>query len=333
MKKYIRFSQDEKHEIIRMVTRSDLSANRTLKEIGLHKRTFYNWYARYLEDGYDGLAPRTKSPRKTWNKIPQQERNKVVVEALEHPELSSRELAVHIVDKHKWFISESSVYRILKAHGLITAPSHIVLAAADEFTNKTTCVNEMWQTDFTYFKIIAWGWYFLSTVLDDYSRYIISWDLRANMRSEDVKPSINQAMENAGLTKNTAPKLLSDNGSCYISSEIKTFFKRLGIKAINGRACHPQTQGKIERYHRTMKNVVKLDNYYSPEELEYALTEFVDYYNNHRYHESLNNLTPADVFYGRAEKKLRERAMIKKKTMRLRRTNYYREKHMEINLV
>ncbi len=82
-----------------------------------------------------------------------------------------------------------------------------------------------------------------------------------------------------------------------------------------------------------MKNVIKLDNYYSPEELEYALTDFVDYYNTHRYHESLNNLTRADVFFGRAEEKLKERAMIKKKTMRLRRTNYYREKHMEMNLV
>jgi transposase InsO family protein len=316
-----------------MVTRSDLSANRTLKEIGLHKRTFYNWYSRYLEAGYDGLAPRTRNPGKTWNKIPQKERSKVIEEALEHPELSSRELAVHIVDKHKWFISESSVYRILKAHGLITAPSHIVLSAADEFKKKTTRVNQMWQTDFTYFKIIAWGWYFLSTVMDDYSRYIISWDLRSNMTSEDVKPSIREAMKRTGLTKNRAPQLLSDNGSCYISNEIKSFFKQLGIKAINGKACHPQTQGKIERYHRTMKNVIRLDNYYSPEELEHAMEIFVDYYNNHRYHESLNNLTPADVFFGRGEKILQERALIKKKTIKVRKTNYYREKHMELTLV
>ncbi len=279
------------------------------------------------------MAPRTRNPRKTWNKIPQKERNEVVEEALEHAELSSRELAVHIVDKHKWFISESSVYRILKARGLITAPSQIVLAAADEFKQKTQRINEMWQTDFTYFKIIAWGWYFLSTVMDDYSRYIISWDLRSNMTSEDVKPTIRAAMEKTGLTKNTAPKLLSDNGSCYISNEIKTFFKQLGIKAINGKACHPQTQGKIERYHRTMKNVIKLDNYYSPEELEYAMAEFVDYYNNRRYHESLNNLTPADVFFGRGEEILKERALIKKRTMKHRRANYYQEKHMEIKLV
>lgn len=333
MKKYMRFTPDEKLEIIRMVSRSDLSANRTLKEVGLHKRTYYNWYNRFLKDGPAGLASRTKNPRKTWNKIPQKERNKVVEEALDHPELSSRELAWHIVDKHGWFISESSVYRVLKARGLITAPSHIVLAAADEFTKKTRRVNEMWQTDFTYFKIIPWGWYFLSTVMDDYSRYIISWDLRSNMTSEDVKPSIREAMRKTGLTQNTAPKLLSDNGPCYISNEIKSFLKHLGIKPINGKACHPQTQGKIERYHRTMKNVIKLDNYYSPEELEHAMTDFVDFYNNHRYHESLNNLTPANVFFGRGENILRRRALVKKKTIKRRRSNYYREKHMELTLV
>jgi len=188
----------------------------------------------------------------------------------------------------------------------------------------------MWQTDFTYFKIIGWGWYYLSTILDDFSRYIISWELCANMTSEDVKPSIIQALAKSGLTKNTAPRLLSDNGSCYISSEIKSFFEKHGIKPLNGRPCHPQTQGKIERYHRTMKNVVKLENYYSPEELEQAICDFVNYYNNHRYHESLNNLTPADVYFGRAEKILKERAKIKKRTIQARRKKYLARKQIEM---
>lgn len=324
-KRYMRFSQQEKYDIIRMVDRSDLSANRTLQELGLHKRTYYNWYARYLEGGYDGLAPRTKGRRQTWNKIPQNERSWVVEQALEQPELSSRELAVHIVDHHKWYISESSVYSILKERGLITAPAHIVLSASDEFKDKTRRINEMWQTDFTYFKIFGWGWYYLSTVLDDYSRYIISWELRSNMTADDVKPSILQALKVAGLTKNTAPKLLSDNGPCYISSELKSFLKDQGLKPINGRPCHPQTQGKIERYHRTMKNVIKLENYYNPSQLQSAIAQFVAYYNHHRYHESLNNLTPADVYHGRADKILKERARIKKETMKRRRKNYYQK--------
>lgn len=315
-RRYMRFTQDEKFQIIRLVEGSDLSANRTLKELGLHKKTYYNWYKRFRDDGYDGLAARSKGQHQTWNKIPQKEKNRVVEEALEHPELSSRELAFHLVDQHKWFISESSVYRILKERGLITAPAHILLSASDEFKNKTIRVNEMWQTDFTYFKIIGWGWYYLSTVLDDYSRFIISWELCSNMTSDDVKPSILKALKIAGLTKNTTPRLLSDNGPCYISSELRSFLKINGIKQINGKPCHPQTQGKIERYHRTMKNVIKLENYYSPEELERSVAQFVEYYNHQRYHESLNNLTPSDVYHGNAEKILKERERIKSKQLK-----------------
>ena len=326
----MRFSQQEKYEIIKLVDGSDLSANRTLKELGIHKRTFYNWYKRYLEGGYDGLAPKAKGRQQTWNKIPPEQQNHVIEEALEHEELSSRELAFHIVDQHKWYISESSVYRILKRAGLITAPAHIVLSAADEFEKKTKRINEMWQTDFTYFKIVGWGWYFLSTVLDDYSRFIISWDLRSKMTSKDVMPSLDKALHFAGLTQNTAPLLLSDNGKCYISSELKDFLAERGIKPINGKPCHPQTQGKIERYHRTMKNVIRLDNYYSPDDLIHAISEFVEYYNNKRYHESLNNLTPADVYFGRDQEILEERLRIKEKTLKERRKNYIIKK-LELN--
>jgi transposase InsO family protein len=196
------------------------------------------------------------------------------------------------------------------------------MSAANEFETKTIRVNEMWQTDFTYFKIIGWGWYYLSTIIDDYSRFIIAWDLREQMTSKDVMPSVDKALLFTGLKKVNAPKLLSDNGSCYISEEIKGFLRGKGIKPINGKPLHPQTQGKIERYHRTMKNVIKLDNYYSPEDLIKAIAEFVKYYNYERYHESLRNLTPADVYLGHDKKILKERSKLKEKTIQERRKNY-----------
>jgi transposase InsO family protein len=240
--------------------------------------------------------------------------------------MSAREIACYITDNYKRFISESSVYRILKQRGLIAAPSFALMSASDSFKDKTSRVNEMWQTDFTYFKIVGWGWYYLSTVLDDYSRYIVAWDLCENMSTPDVKQTVNKALYFTGLSKKNAPKLLSDNGSCYISGELNEFLKHKGIQSIHGRPCHPQTQGKIERYHRTMKNVVKLDNYYSPEELVRALEKFVYYYNHERYHESINNLKPVDVFTGNAAKILKEREKIKQRTITLRRKNYLREK-------
>lgn len=318
----MRFSQQEKYEIIRLVEDSELGVNRTLKELGIPKRTFYNWYDRYKQSGYDGLAPKNRASNSQWNRIPDMIRNQVVEYALERPELSPRELAHSMTDHKDYFISESSVYRILKSRGLITSPAYIVMKAGNEFKDKTTRPNQMWQTDFTYFKIIGWGWYYLSTVLDDYSRYIVHWELCSNMKVDDVTRSIDHALDKAGLSKGNAPKLLSDNGSCYISSELSDYIQDKGMRHVRGRPNHPQTQGKIERYHRSMKNVVKLENYYLPGDLVQRLEEFVEHYNNHRYHESLDNLTPADVYFGRGSKILNQRKLTKIKTMKMRRKEH-----------
>ena len=322
----MRLSAEEKLEIIRMVTRSEIGVNRTLRELSIHKSTFYNWYRLYLEQGDAGFFNVPKS-RRQWNSIPEEEKNLVMETALEHPELSSREVAHTLTDEQGIFISESSVYRILKHRGLITAPSHILISAANEFKDKTNFVHQMWQTDFTYFKIIGWGWYYLSTVIDDFSRYIVHWELCETMKAEDVQRTIDRAVKKAGLRKGQMPKLLSDNGSCYVAAELKDYLKENhDMNQIHGKPAHPQTQGKIERYHRTMKNVVKLHHYYSPEELEAALEEFVNRYNNERYHESLKNLTPADVYFGRTDEILKTRAEIKKQTLLRRRNEYFKQK-------
>ena len=146
------------------------------------------------------------------------------------------------------------------------------------------------------------------------------------MKTEDVQRTVNRALETSGLPNQFKPKLLSDNGACYIASELKTFLKNKKMKLIHGRPNHPQTQGKIERYHRSMKNVVKLDHYYCPEELEAALEAFVHYYNHERYHESLRNVTPADVYYGRQEEIFKYRQRIKMMTLQRRRQDYLRQK-------
>jgi putative transposase len=318
------YSQNEKHEIIKLVEQSDLGVIRTLKQLKINNTTFYNWYNKYLDLGYDGLARKVSKRSGAWNKICEADRDKVVEISLEKPELSSRELAWHITDNYRYYISESSVYRILKENGLISIPSFRIMSASDSFHDKTTAVNQMWQTDFTYFKIIGWGWYYLSTILDDYSRFIVTWKLCSNMKAEDVTQTLDEALLAVNLTNGSRPKLLSDNGSCYISNELADYMDDMNMKHIRGRPLHPQTQGKIERYHRSMKNVVKLDNYFSPGQLEQKLKEFVDYYNFKRYHESLQNVTPADVYFGTAERKLKRRIITKNRTLNARRKQYQR---------
>lgn len=318
----MRYTQSDKYEIILLVEKSELSLTKTLAELGIHKSTFYNWYNAYLLNGYDGLADKPKARKQYWNAIPEEEKRLIIETALDYPERSSREIALLFTDTNKRFVSESSVYRILKAQGLITTPAYDLIRASDEFKDKTTRVNEMWQTDFTYFHIKGWGWYFLSTVIDDYSRYIVHWQLCANMKVPDVQSTIDAALLKSNLKPNEKPKLLSDNGSCYIAKDFKTYVTEKGIIHIRGRAHHPQTQGKIERYHRSMKNVIKLDVYHSPMELEAALKKFVHYYNYERYHESINNTTPAQKYYGKSNKIIERRKKIKQETLKIRKQNY-----------
>lgn len=315
-------TQAEKMEIITLVEQSSLSVKATLRELGINRSTFYKWYKQYVEGGYDGLAPQQPQRRGYWNQLPPQHQQHVVELALGRPDLSCRELACYIVDHEQWFISESTVYRLLKSRGLITTPVYRLLEAADHFANPTTAPNQLWQTDFTYFKIQRWGWYYLSTVLDDYSRYILAWELCSSMQATDAERTIRLALKQAKLKAEQRPCILTDNGSAYISQHLKAYLKGERIDHVRGAPLHPMTQGKIERYHRSMKNLLLLEHYYSPGGLERRIAEWVDYYNHHRYHESLENLTPADVFNGRSQAKLAEREKIKQLTLTQRRKSY-----------
>lgn len=329
----MRYSASEKEEIIRLVEQSNLSVRQTLQRLDITKSTFYNWLKRFEEAGIAGLEDQRPKPRMVWNKIPESECAAVIELALEKPELSPRELAVSYTDQGQ-FISESSVYRLLKAQDLITSPAYILMQASDKFQQPTRRVNEMWQTDFTYFKILGWGWYYLSTVLDDYSRYIVAWRLCTSMTATDVSETLDEAraftqLDSVKVKHKT--RLLSDNGPCYLSGELAAYLRQHGMSHTRGRPYHPQTQGKIERWHRSMKNQILLENYYLPNELKTRISEFVDYYNHERYHESLNNLTPADVYYGRGQTVLDRRERTKLKTLAMRKQNHYDNRAAQLN--
>jgi putative transposase len=182
----MRYSASDKIEIIRLVEQSHLPARRTLEKLGIPRSSFYRWYDRYQGGGPEGLADRPSRPDRVWNRIPEAIRSQIVDLALDQPELSPRELAVRFTDETEYFVSEASVYRLLKAHDLITSPAYIVIKAAEAFKDKTTAPNQLWQTDFTYLKITGWGWYYLSTVLADFSRFIVAWKLCATMKAKDV---------------------------------------------------------------------------------------------------------------------------------------------------
>jgi putative transposase len=318
----MRYPASEKIEIIRIVEQSHLPARKTLEQIGVPRATFYRWYEQYQTGGPEALEDRPSQPSRVWNRVPDEVRSQIVTLALEQCELSPRELAVRFTDTQGYFVSEATVYRLLKARDLITSPAFIVMKAANEFQDKTTAVNQMWQTDFTYLKIIGWGWYYLSTILDDFSRYIIAWKLCTTMKAEDVTDTLELALTASGCNQahvRHRPRLLSDNGSSYVSGELAEWLDKQNMSHVRGTPYHPQTQGKIERWHQTLKNRILLENYYLPGDLEAQIAAFIDHYNHRRYHESLENVTPADVYFGRSQEILLERARIKRNTITQRR--------------
>ncbi len=219
----MRYPVSEKLEIIRLVETSHLGVRPTLEKLGIPKTTFYRWYDRYQAFGEAGLKDHPSHPGRVWNRIPNKIHAAIIDMALDKTELSPRELAVRFTDTKRYFVSEASVYRLLKAQDLITSPAFVVIKAANEFRDKTTAPNQLWQTDFTYLKVIGWGWFYLSTILDDYSRYIIAWKLCTTMKADDVTETLSLALKASGCDGANVihkPRLLSDNGASYISGEL-----------------------------------------------------------------------------------------------------------------
>jgi putative transposase len=186
----------------------------------------------------------------------------VVELALKQPELSPRELATTFVDQQQYFVSAASLYRLLKAHDLSTSPAFILLKAADHFAQPTTAPHQLWHTDFTYLRVIGWGWCYLSTVLDDFARYILAWKLCATMTATDVADTLTLALRSSGLARvrvRHRPRLLSDNRPSYLSGELASWLAEHAMTHTRGQPYHPMTQGKIERYHRSLKNQILLE--------------------------------------------------------------------------
>ena len=168
----------------------------------------------------------------------------------------------------------------------------------------------------------------MSTILDDFSRYVVAWRPCSGMTSRVMSPRHwNSRCKRLACDRTDIvhkPLLLSDDGSSYISGDSADRLSDNGMSHVRGALYHPQTQGKIERWHQTLKNRILLEIYFLPDDPGKQIELFVDHYNHERYHESLNNLTPADVYFGRGQSILAKRQRTKKSTVAKRRLHYQR---------
>ena len=241
--------------------------------------------------------------------------------AREMPELSPRQLAAWVTDNMGFSVSESTVYRILRREGLMKRPE-MRLVAGKEYHRKTTSPHQMWATDASYFRVVGWGYYYLVTVMDDYSRFIIAHRLQRDMTSDSFIEVVQEAVDRTGMDQvpiTDRTRLLSDNGPGYVSRAFRDYLGMVGIRHILAAPFHPQTNGKLERYHQTLKRDVNQLPYEMPSDLEAAIVALVSYYNYRRYHKALGNVTPSDVLRGRREDILRRRREVKTQTIERRR--------------
>jgi RNA-directed DNA polymerase len=311
-------SAAEKAAILARVETLAGHKRQALTELGTPRSTYYRW--RQGQRG-QGLELHSGEGRRPWNRLTPEEDGKVLAAAREAPELSSRQLAAWITDNAGFAVSESTVYRILRREGLVKRPE-VQLVAGKEYHTKTTGPHQMWATDASYFRVVGWGYYYLVTVMDDYSRFILAWKLQRDMAADSLIEVIQEAVDATGMTEvpvEDRTKLLSDNGPGYVSRAFRDYLHLVGIRHILAAPFHPQTNGKLERYQQTVKQEVNQVPYELPSQLERAIAAFVDYYNFHRYHKALGDVTPADVLYGRRELILQRRKEVQAQTIQHRR--------------
>jgi transposase InsO family protein len=289
-----------------------------LSELGVAKSTYYRWRQGQRDQV---LEIHLMASRRPWNRFTSEEGGKVLAVARDFPELSSRQLATWITDNATFAVSESTVYRILRREGLVKRRD-VQLVAGKEYHTKTTRPHQMWATDASYFRVVGWGYYYLVTVMDDYSRFILAWKLQRDMAANSLIEVIQEAVDTTGMTEvpvEDRTRLLSDNGAGYVSRAFRDYLHLVGIRHILAAPFHPQTNGKLERYHQTIKREVNQIPYELPGQLEKAIADFVEYYNFRRYHKALGDVTPADVLHGRREQILQRRKEVKAQTVLHRR--------------
>jgi transposase InsO family protein len=315
-------SAGEKAMILAQVEDQSGGKRQALMALGISKSSYYRWRQ----------GQSSKNRKRPWNRITHAEEDRILAIARKSPEMSSRQLSAWITDNEGFAVSESTVYRLLRREGLVKR-QEMRLMAAKEYHTKTTRSHQMWSTDASYFRVVGWGYYYLVTVMDDYSRFILAWKLQKDMSANSLIEVVQEAVDTAGMTNvpvKDRTRLLSDNGAGYVSRAFRDYLNLLGIRHILAAPFHPQTNGKVERYQQSLKREVNQLPYEAPSQLERAIADFVDYYNYRRYHKALGNITPADVLYGRREEILQRRKEVQLQTI-IRRRDYNRDLRKLVN--
>ena len=314
-------TDEERRQLMAQLEQPKVNKRARLQALGIPESTYYQWRQQFEMQGSEGLIKHKPQARRVWNRLTESETGTVLQIARAYPELSPRLLAVKITDEEPFSVSETKVYQLLKAAGLIAPRPLADLPASREWRHKTTRPNELWQIDATQLFVVDWGFYKLIPVLDDFSRKVLAETLEPDETAGSISKAVEAAVAATGVPDMPAdlkPRLLSDNGAGFTAELLDGYLTAHGIRHIFGRPYHPQTQGKIERLNRRLKERLCLVVYLSPDELRQAIREAIETYNETP-HEALKNVSPNDVYAGRQAEILQKRQDKKQWTLARRR--------------
>jgi transposase InsO family protein len=286
-----RFSAEAKAELLRLVTRTHertgWTVQRILTLLGLSKARYRAWRKRAAASALTDRRPIAPA----CDAVLPEEKAAVLAYALAHPKDGYRRLTWQMIDADIAYLSESSVYRILRDAELLARWKRSTHSG--QAPTKPTRPHERWHTDLMYLRI-ADSWYFLVTVLDAYSRYVVHWELLTSMMASDVRLVIQQALEMTGAT----PRLVTDNGSQFTAAEFKELVRRFALEHIRIRTYHPESNGLVERFHRSTREALSDQAIANLSQARTIIAAWIREYNDERLHAGLGYLTPATYYRG-----------------------------------
>ena len=303
-----------------MINSSRLSVKDTCELMQLSPRRYYRWKKNYEQDGISGLEDQDSGPDLPYNKILPAEREAILEAADDYPDLKHRKLVPKLADEYSVSVSASTVYRVLKEDDQIKRRD---VSAEDNSPNEDFDYtpdepNELWQIDISYIPIVDHDFWYLISALDDYSRRIMNHVLSPTMGTDDLIGVIDDGILDYELAEDP-PKFLTDNGTQMTSNAFKEYVEGLEVDHLRAAYNHPETIGKIERYHRTVKDEnVFPKGYDDPYAAKKGIKEFIHYYNYERPHQALGQVTPHQVYTGEAERIKERREKLKQESLEKR---------------
>jgi len=263
--------------------------------IGISNSKYYDWKNRYGEVNHHNAH----KMKRRW--IFQWEKEAIIKYAKKHPNEGYRRLTYMMLDEDIVAVSPSTVYRILKKAGLLNKWNRVKISKKGEGFTQPNKPHKHWNVDIKYVNFRR-SFLLLISVIDGYSRYIVNHELRKNMEEYDVELIIQKALEKY---PGVSPRVISDNGSQFISKDFSSFIKQVGLQHIKTSIAYPQSNGKIERFHRSISEEhIRKSSYINITDARKQISEYIEYYNTKRLHSSLFYLTPEDVLLDKTDEKL-----------------------------